>query len=259
MSEALRILVVNDDGIDAAGFSRAMAIAHALSDDVWGVAPLHNQSGAGHRFTLGRELEIETRGERLFGIPGTPADCVVVGCTHILGDHPPDVVISGVNNGQNLGDILNCSGTVAGAREGALQGALGIALSQGVDYEADLDVEWDCVEAHGVSVVGGLIAEADRRSCYYNVNFPVCDPADVSGVEVVPHERFSRSPFRYYKSRNTGKFFVAIPETPQPLDHTRDFYVLLHDRAITVTPLALDQSDPAMLAHLSGRLRLGAG
>jgi 5'-nucleotidase len=258
MSENLRILVTNDDGVDAPGFAIALNIARALSQDVWGVGPAHNQSGSGHRFTLGHEMEIDQRSDRLFAIPGSPADSVVVAFTHILSDHPPDIVISGVNNGQNLGDILNASGTVAGAREAALQGALGIALSQGVDYEASLDVEWDCVEAHGASVVSGLIAEADRRSCYYNVNFPVCDPAQVSGVRVVPHERFQKSPFRYYPSRNEGKFFVAIPETPRQLNHDRDFYVLLHDKAITVTPLALDQSDPGMIAHLGAKLHLGS-
>src|SRR6185503_10598219 len=90
-----------------------------------------------------REMHFEERGPKSFAvIGGSPADCVVVGATHILSDRRPDVVLSGVNAGQNLGDIVHCSGTAAGAREGSLQGAIGIAMSQGVDYEAGAAIDW---------------------------------------------------------------------------------------------------------------------
>src|SRR6185437_14366626 len=133
-------------------------IAKTLSDDVWVVAPDGNQSGAGHRFTLAREMTYEERAPKVFAVVGgSPADCVVVGATHLLGDHPPDIVLSGVNAGQNLGDVIHCSGTVAGAREGALQGALGIAMSQAVNYELGHDVGWGNARIHGAAVVQALI------------------------------------------------------------------------------------------------------
>ena len=253
----MRILITNDDGIDAPGIAVMRDIARALSDDVWVVAPDGNQSGAGHRFTLAREMHAEEREPKVFAIVGgSPADCVVVGATHLLGDHPPDVVLSGVNAGQNLGDIIHCSGTVAGAREGALQGAIGIAMSQGANYELRHEVVWDNARRFGAAVAQKLIDAHLGRDHFYNVNFPFCTPEQVTGLRVVPHQRFSRSPFRYYPSQNKGKFFVAIPETPTPLDRLSDFYILTHGNAITVTPLMLRQTDMALAATLDGTLGL---
>jgi Predicted acid phosphatase len=182
---------------------------------------------------------------------------VVYGCTHLLKDRLPDLVLSGVNNGQNLGDIIHCSGTAAGAREGALQGAIGIALSQAVDYIHGYDVVWENAARYGAEVVRQILAGADGRDTFYNVNFPLGEPDEVSGIRVVPPQRFSRSPFRYYQSQNPDKFFVAVPETPMPLDRHADFEVLTRDRAITVTPISLVQTDTGALARLDGKLRLG--
>jgi 5'-nucleotidase len=255
----LRILITNDDGVDAPGISIMRGIAAELSDDVWVVAPDANQSGVGHRFTLGRELSLSEREPKVFAVNGgSPADSVVVGITHILRDKRPDLVLSGVNNGQNLGDIFHCSGTAAGAREGALHGAIGIGLSQGVDYANSRDVKWDVSLRFGAEIVRGILREAAGRDTYYNVNFPFCPPQDVSGVRVVPHQRFAKAVFSYYASDNAGKFFVAIPETPMPLDTGSDFHVLHHDKAITVTPLTLLQTDMATAERLQGRLGLGA-
>lgn len=254
----LRILITNDDGIDAPGIAVLEEIARALSDDVWVVAPDGNQSGAAHRFTFGRELALTELGPRRFAVPhGSPADCVVVGMTHLCRDRVPDLVLSGVNNGQNLGDIINCSGTAAGAREGTLQGALGIALSQAVDYDSGLPVAWDTARRYGAEVVRSILGEARGRECFYNVNFPHCPPEQVTGIRVVAAQRFSRSPMRYYASDNPGHFFIAIPETPTPLDSDRDFHLLHRENAITVTPLLLQQSDEATAIRLDGRLRLG--
>ncbi|QDZ10070.1 5'/3'-nucleotidase SurE [Devosia ginsengisoli] len=254
---SLRFLITNDDGIDAPGIAIMADIAHALSDDVWIVAPDGNQSGAGHRFTLGRELHFERHGERSFAVVGgSPADCVVAGMTHLLGDRPADVVLSGVNAGQNLGDIINCSGTAAGAREGALQGAIGIAMSQGINYEHGRDVDWSNAIRHGEAVARAIIAAVQGREHYYNVNFPFCPPDTTKGIAVVPHQRFSRSPFRYYPSDNDGKFFVAIPETPMPLDRSADFEILRRDGYVTVTPMLLQQTDTTLVERLRGTLSL---
>lgn len=247
----MRILITNDDGVDAPGIAIMADIAAALSDDVWIVAPDGNQSGAGHRFTLGRELLLEQRGHRRFTVVGgSPADCVVAGMTHVLAGHPADLVLSGVNAGQNLGDIVHCSGTAAGAREGALQGAVGIAMSQAIDYERSRAVDWSNSIRFGTDVVRTILAAKGQDDVFYNVNFPVCTPGEVAGIAAVPHQRFSRSAFRYYAGEKDGEFFVAIPETPMPLDPNADFEVLRRRNTITVTPFALQQTEKSALQRL---------
>jgi len=247
----MRILITNDDGVDAPGIAIMADIAAAISDDVWIVAPDGNQSGAGHRFTLGHELAIEQRGIRRFAvIGGSPADCVVAGMTHVLADRPADLVLSGVNAGQNLGDIVNCSGTAAGAREGASQGAIGIAMSQAIDYQKSRTVEWSNSIRFGTDVVNAILAAKGDDDVFYNVNFPVCSPDEVMGIAAVPHQRFSRSAFRYYPGDTAGQFYVAIPETPMPLDSKADFEVLRRQNTITVTPFALQQTDQKALKRL---------
>lgn len=253
-----RILLTNDDGIDAPGLAVLVDIASQLSDDVWVVAPTGNQSGTGHRFTLGYEIAVEERGERRFALDGTPADCVVAGVTHVLKDRRPDIVLSGVNRGQNLGDIMHCSGTAAGAREGALHGALGIAMSQSMDYDHGRDeIDWECAAVHGAQVVRSLIDSFDGEDIYFNVNFPIAEASQVSGIRVVPHQRFARSPFELYPSDNQGKHFVTILETPKPLDEAADFHILHEDKAITVTPLLLQQTDFDFIKRNGGRLPFG--
>jgi 5'-nucleotidase len=253
---ALRILITNDDGVDAPGLAVMVDIAAAISDDVWIVAPDGNQSGAGHRFSFGRELSLEERGPRRFAVTGgSPADCVVAGMTHLLGDRPADLVLSGVNAGQNLGDIVNCSGTAAGAREGVLQGAIGIAMSQSMDYDVSHKPDWTNAARFGAEAVSAIVAAHGGDDVFYNVNFPFCGVSEVAGLVAVPHQRFSRSPIRYYPSDNAGKFFMAIPETPKPLDPGADFEVLRQGNAITVTPFALQQTHKVALDRL-GSIRL---
>jgi 5'-nucleotidase len=248
---ALRILITNDDGVDAPGIAIMAEIAAAISDDVWIVAPDGNQSGAGHRFSFGRELSLEERSPRRFAVVGgSPADCVVAGMTHVLGDKPADLVLSGVNAGQNLGDIVNCSGTAAGAREGVLQGAIGIAMSQSMDYDRSHKPDWSNAERFGVQTVRAILAAHAGDDVFYNVNYPNCASGDVTGIAAVPHQRFSRSPLRHYPSDNPGRFFMAIPETPLPLDPEADFETLRRRNAITVTPFALQMTHQSALQKL---------
>lgn len=257
MNTITRILITNDDGVDAPGIAVLREIASEISDDVWVVAPDGNQSGTGHRLTFGIELELQERAERVYALDGTPADCVIAGITHVLKDRRPDIVLAGVNRGQNLGDIIHCSGTVAGAREGALHGAVGIAMSQAMDYSTGRDeISWESARAYGAQTIRALIARARRGHSFFNVNFPDCPADAVSGIAVVPYQRFVRSPFELYPSRNAGKHFVAILDTPKPLDAGSDFHMLHSENAITVTPLLLQQTDQDFIDAIGGHLPL---
>ena len=127
-----RILVSNDDGIDAPGLQSTIKIAQQLSDEVWVIAPLEEHSGASHSLSLSKPLRMEERGPRHFAIGGTPTDCVMVATRHLMKDYLPDLILSGVNWGKT--SLMMSAGTVAVAKEGTVSGIRSIAMSQTVSF-----------------------------------------------------------------------------------------------------------------------------
>ena len=126
----MRILVTNDDGIDATGLSCLETIAGELSDEVWVVAPATEQSAKGHSISLRDPVRLRSHGERRYSVDGTPADCVMMGIRHVMAEGGVDLVLSGINRGANVADDVTYSGTVAAAMEATLLGVPAIALSQ---------------------------------------------------------------------------------------------------------------------------------
>jgi 5'-nucleotidase len=126
----MRILLTNDDGIHAPGLELLEKIAAELSDDVWVCAPAEEQSGAGHSLTLHMPVRLVEHGERRFAVTGTPTDAVNLALRKLFADRAPDLVISGVNAGENLGDDVTYSGTISAAVEAALAGIPAVAMSQ---------------------------------------------------------------------------------------------------------------------------------
>ena len=125
-----RVMLTNDDGIDAPGMQVLEEIAAQIAREVWVVAPEHDQSGQSHAISLHHALRISERGERRFGVTGTPGDCAAMGLCHIMKDAPPQLVLSGVNRGLNLGMETVFSGTVGGAMTAMMLGVPALALSQ---------------------------------------------------------------------------------------------------------------------------------
>jgi 5'-nucleotidase len=158
----MKILVTNDDGIHAPGLDVAERIARSLSDDVWVVAPETDQSGVAHAADLSDPIRMRQVDERRYAIRGTPTDCVIMGFKVVIGEKP-DLVISGVNRGQNIADDILYSGTVAGATEGTLSAFPSIALSQAYGLDTRDNPLWETAEAHGPRVISRLIAEGFRR------------------------------------------------------------------------------------------------
>ena len=139
----MRILITNDDGIHAPGLEVCEEIARALSDDVWIVAPETDQSGVSHSLSLNDPLRLREVAPKHFAVKGTPTDCVIMGVRHIMKDNPPDLVLSGVNRGQNVAEDVTYSGTIAGAMEGTTLGVPSFALSQGYGLETRQNPHWD--------------------------------------------------------------------------------------------------------------------
>ena len=169
----MRILLTNDDGIHAHGLTLLESIANELSDDVTVVAPEYDQSGVAHSLSLSDPLRLREIGPRRFALKGTPTDCVIMAVRRILADRKPDLVLSGVNRGQNVAEDVTYSGTIAGAMEGAMLGIPSIALSQAYGGASGRSsIEWDATEAHAVPVVRKLLAAGIAPGGLVNVNFP---------------------------------------------------------------------------------------
>src|SRR5712692_9661631 len=146
-----RILISNDDGVASPGIKALETIARDLSDDVWVVAPEQEQSGASHSLTTRRPLRLREVARRRYTVDGTPTDCVLIAVKRLLRDQPPDLVLSGINAGSNVGEDLTYSGTVAAAMEATLLGIPAMALSQ--EYSDSHRLTWETSEAFAPEVI----------------------------------------------------------------------------------------------------------
>ena len=177
----MRILCTNDDGIYARGLEALEKIAREISDDVWVVAPQEEQSGAARALTLAHPIRLRQYNERRFAVTGTPSDAVLMAVDKIM-PGKPDLILSGVNNGQNLAEDVTVSGTIAGAFQGMSLQIPSIALSL-----ARLDrahAKWQTPEAHGGGIVKSLLDAGWPDDVVLNVNFPDREPGDIAGIEV---------------------------------------------------------------------------
>ncbi len=178
----MRILVTNDDGIHGPGLVVLEKIARTLSDDVWVVAPDEERSGAGHSLTLAHPLRYRKLAERRFEVSGTPTDCVVMAVRKIM-PGLPDLILSGVNRGQNIADDVTYSGTIAACMEGTSLGIKAIAFSQ-VTGIFDNGETFEVAAAHGAALTAKLVKLDLGPGTFLNVNFPDCRADDVAGIEV---------------------------------------------------------------------------
>ena len=188
----MRILITNDDGINAPGLAVLTAIATELAGptgEVWTVAPGLEQSGVAHATSHARPTLITELGPRRFALEGTPADCVLAALYDVMPESPPDLILSGVNRGNNAGQNALYSGTLGAAMEGALQHHKAIALSQYYGpANAKLDNPFEASAQHGTEAVRKILA-ADHWGdsgyrLFYNVNFPPVPGGGVKGIRV---------------------------------------------------------------------------
>src|SRR5947208_9009799 len=175
----MRILITNDDGIHAPGLDVCEEIARALSDDVWIVAPESDQSGVSHSLSLNDPLRLREVAPKHFAVKGTPTDCVIMGIRHIMADNPPDLVLSGVNRGQNVAEDVTYSGTIAGAMEGTILGIPSMALSQVYGPATRESPHWDTAIHHAPDLIRRVLAAGMPRDVLVNINFPDCAPEQV--------------------------------------------------------------------------------
>lgn len=250
----MRILVTNDDGINAPGLKCLEDVAAQLSDDVWVVAPETNQSGASHSLTLHEPLRCREVSERRFAVRGTPTDCVIMGVRHILLDNPPDLVLSGVNYGTNIAEDVTYSGTIAGAIEGALLGIPSIAMSLAVGFDSEGAIHWETPIAHGPKIIERLMGMNPSGGLLMNVNFPDLAPEAVAGISIVRQGRRDQNNLHIDERRDTWGnpyyWFGFERRKSNPAEGT-DLWAIYKGQ-IAVTPLHVDLTDKVLHDKMSG-------
>jgi len=229
----VRILVTNDDGYQSDGIH---ALAQTLRDvgDVTIVAPNHEASAIGHALTLRHVLRLDRIGDRVFSVDGTPTDCVNVGVTHVF-KGLPDLVVSGINKGWNLGDDVTYSGTVAGALEGALLGVPAIAVSL---RQTRGDYDFGYAARTAASFADALLWRPLPPRTFLNINVPKGQP---HGWRVTVQAKRNHVTSVSERHDPKGRPYYWIEEGQNDWEpHDRSDYQAVRDGFVSVTPLQAD-------------------
>jgi 5'-nucleotidase len=246
-----RILVVNDDGIDAPGIKLLEEIARGLSDDVWVVAPDEERSGAGHSMSISHPVRVVQRDERHFAVRGSPTDCVLLGIHEFMTDRKPDILLSGINRGPNLAEDITYSGTASAAMEGAMLGIPSIALSQIIRYQSE--IHWATARKSAPVVIDKLLKLDWRPGLFCNVNFPDCPVEQVTGIRATtqgqrPSGAFT--PVRRVDERHVPYYWIKIGFPEGGHGEGNDLQAAL-DKAVSVTPLQIEMTAHNVLPSVS--------
>lgn len=255
---AARILISNDDGIAAPGLKVLERVARTLSNDVWVVAPETEQSAVAHSLTIRQPLRIRRISRRRFAVDGTPTDSVLLGINHILKGKRPDLVLSGINRGGNLGEDVTYSGTVAAAMEGTLLGVPSIAFSQ--QMTAPNPVKWATGEHFAAEIIRRVTAVGWARNVLINVNFPDMPPVQVTGIEVTRQgkRKIGDELAERLDPRNVPYYWIGAQRTEELGTPGTDIEAV-HRGAITITPLCVDLTDRPTMRELEKVFPLAPG
>jgi 5'-nucleotidase len=258
----MRILLTNDDGINAPGLQVLEEIAAALAGpdgEVWTVAPAFEQSGVGHCISYTHPFMVSEMAPRRFAAEGSPADCVMVGLHDVMPARP-DLVLSGVNRGNNSAENALYSGTLGGAMEAALQGVPAMALSQYYGpANRDLPDTFEAARVHGADVVRRVLAAPAPQgdfTLFHNINFPPVPAAEVKGVRAAPQGLRQGTHFGVEPHTSpSGRRFLWIRGGDQraPTAPGTDADVNLAG-FVSVTPMRADLTDHTALTALDAAL-----
>lgn len=244
----MKILISNDDGYLAPGLL-ALADAMAQIGEVVVVAPERNRSGASNALTLDKPLSVSKAGDRVFFVDGTPSDCVHVALTALL-DYRPDLIVSGINQGQNMGDDTLYSGTVAAATEGFLFGIPSIAFSQSEKGWANIE-DAARFALHMVRDKLALITEQTDAAFLLNVNIPNCAYHAIKGVQITRlGKRHQSEPvIRTEDPRGRPIYWIGAAGEAKEAGEGTDFHAVANG-FVSVTPLQIDLTHNRQMAQL---------
>ena len=174
------VLISNDDGYESIGLKVLLNIAEELADNVFIVSPKKNQSAKSKSITIKENISFKEISKNFWIVDGTPTDCIIFALNHLFKKNKPDLILSGINAGSNIGDEVSYSGTVAAAWEGAVRKIDSIALSQfGGDEKIN---SYECSKAKGFEIINYLLTIKSQTPKFYNVNFPYTISSNLENV-----------------------------------------------------------------------------
>ncbi|MEL7542458.1 MAG: 5'/3'-nucleotidase SurE [Pseudomonadota bacterium] len=257
----MRILVTNDDGIATPGLDILQRVAAKLSDDVWTVAPETDQSGVSRSLTLHEPLRCRELTPQTYAVKGTPADCVIMATRHVLGEKLPDLILSGVNRGQNLADDVHYSGTIAGAMEGAMLGIPSLAFSLALSADDNFVAHWDTPLSHAPDLVRRLFDAGWNKNAVLNINFPARPPEAVTETVLTSQGRRSHGRLSMDERHDTwGRpyYWFGFAPRHKVADEGTDTWAVLNGK-ISITPLQADMTDYTLKGQLAEVVEKNAG
>ncbi len=251
----MRILLTNDDGVDATGLGVLKQIALSISDDVWIVAPATEQSAASRGVSLHNPVFARKLSDKIYSVSGTPTDCVIVAMREIMADNPPDLLLSGVNRGQNIAEDIGFSGTVAGALQGMQMGIPSISLSQarGFDTYNNGKANWETALQYGPSILRKLLGQSWPRHVVLNVNFPDVKAGKISGIHITRQGRrdFEMSNIDKRTHPRGGHYYWLTYKGGMSDPDTGTDLRAVYDGFISITPIHIDHTHFETMAKLA--------
>lgn len=252
----MRILISNDDGINAHGLKVLEKIARTLSDDVWIVAPELDQSGASHSLTLRNPIRIREVSERKYAVSGTPTDCVLVAAYYLMKNNPPELVLSGVNQGGNIAEDVTYSGTIAAAIEATLLGIPAISMS--LVSMRDHPPKWTTAEHYGTEILKKLVKQKFASNVLVNVNFPDAIISSVKGTKITTqgHRQIEDNLIECMDPRGKPYYWIGAGnhrycDSPAAPDPGTDLEAITQGY-VSITPLSLNLTHTPTLHALEG-------
>jgi 5'-nucleotidase len=244
-----RILVTNDDGIGSPGIKLLEDIARHLSSDVWVVAPEQEQSAASHSLTTRRPLRMSEVSVQRYAVDGTPTDCVMLAVKHLLRERRPDLVLSGINSGVNVGEDLTYSGTVAAAMEATLLDIPAIALSQ--HFIDGAPIPWRTAERFAPEVIRRLTGLPWPGHTLINVNFPAAFPESVRDIAVTSQGRRAIADNLTERLDPRGRPYYWIgPVREDGVAEPGTDLAAINENRVSVTPIYLNLTNVPVLDSL---------
>lgn len=261
-----RILITNDDGITADGIKILKRIANEFSNDVWVVAPEHEKSGASHALSFQNELILKKYEDKSFSVNGTPSDCVAIGISNVLKDKRPDIILSGINSGCNVGEDVTYSGTIAAAMEGLIRRIPSIAISQNYEAGKKNQISWDSSKFFLKNLLVDLTNQGWSNNVFMNINFPYCSAEKVKSIQVTTQgnrdtddliiNEVEASKFRFgLRRRLEENAKLNLPPLNEGIEGYMTDVEAIANQHISVTPFHLDLTHHKSLEDLKKGLK----